>query len=105
MQAAFNHVGSMPMKRITDLRAAKNEVLKRELRERQSKQNLRQAIQRGTSMTYVNPEGDQAVHVVTIREASDSLQSLKETLHLCNSLSRRSCSGSQQDQTGKESRA
>ncbi len=50
-------MGSMPMARIIDLRREKHDVLQRELHQRSAKTNLRQAIQRGTSMTYVSPEG------------------------------------------------
>ncbi len=57
------------MKRIEDLRAAKLDVLREELRGRQSKQNLRQAIQRGTSMTYVSSEGDRPLRVDTMTVA------------------------------------
>ena len=51
-------MGSMPMARIIELRRTKHDVLQRELQQRSAKTNLRQAIQRGTSMTYVSPEGE-----------------------------------------------
>jgi len=56
-------VGSMPMARIIELRQAKHDVLQRELHQRSAKTNLRQAIQRGTSMTYVSPEGEVSVEL------------------------------------------
>ena len=48
----------MPMARIIELRRAKHDVLQRELHQRSAKTNLRQAIQRGTSMNYVSSEGE-----------------------------------------------
>lgn len=47
----------MPMGNIQELRKKKHFILGAEFRKRESKRNLRQAIQRGTSLTYVSREG------------------------------------------------
>ena len=69
------------MKRIEKLREAKHGVLQKELRGRQSKQNLRQAIQRGTSMTYVSSEGNRDLRATIVSVACRLLaQLLKKTV-------------------------
>ena len=56
-QGAFERIGPMPMKQIQRLRDQKRAALQSEFRKRDSKRNLRQAIQQGTDMKYVSRDG------------------------------------------------
>lgn len=47
----------MPMDKIQQLRQKKHFILQAQFRKRESKRNLRQAIQKGTSLTYVSRAG------------------------------------------------
>ena len=57
VQLAFDHVGSMPMSKIQEFRAEKQEFMSADLRQRQSKKNLQRAIKRGSSLNEHSGEG------------------------------------------------
>lgn len=56
-QGAFKQIGPMPMKQIQRWRDQKRAPLQSEFRKRDSKRNLRQAIQQGTDMKYISRDG------------------------------------------------